>query len=175
MIAGLLRSARRMRALLAKEFLQLLRDPRMRFVLVAPPLIELLLFGYAATFDVRHADVAVVNHDTSQTSRELLAAIRASGHYTLNVLPDMRSASAAVDRNEARVILQIPADLGERRQVQVIADGSDPNSAQLIAGEWRRPRWWPPGRRRPSWWTSAPGSIPIWKTAGTSFRASWPT
>jgi ABC-2 type transport system permease protein len=138
MIAGLLRSARRMRALLAKEFLQLLRDPRMRFVLVAPPLIELLLFGYAATFDVRHADVAVVNHDTSQTSRELLAAIRASGHYTLNVLPDMRSASAAVDRNEARVILQIPADLGERRQVQVIADGSDPNSAQLIAGELSR-------------------------------------
>jgi ABC-2 type transport system permease protein len=134
----LLRSARRMRALLVKEFLQLLRDPRMRFVLVAPPVIELLLFGYAATFDVRHADVAVVNQDTTQASRDLIAAIRATGHYTLNVMPDMKSASAAMDRNDARVILQIPADLTQRRQVQLIADGSDPNSAQLIAGELSR-------------------------------------
>ncbi|MGZ5250643.1 MAG: ABC transporter permease, partial [Caldimonas sp.] len=137
-IGALLRSARRLRALLAKEFLQLLRDPRMRFVLVAPPLVQLVLFGYAATFDVRHASVAVVNFDTSQTSRSLLAAIRASGHYTLIVLPDMKQAGAAMDRNEARVILQIPADLAQRREVQLIADGSDPNSAQLIAGELSR-------------------------------------
>lgn len=138
MIRGLARSLRRMGALLAKEFLQLLRDPRMRFVLVAPPLIELVLFGYAATFDVRHADIAVVNHDTTAASRELIASIRASGHYTLHVLPDMAAASDAVDRNEARVIMQVPQDLTVRRQVQVIADGSDPNSAQLISGELSR-------------------------------------
>jgi ABC-2 type transport system permease protein len=138
MIRGMARSMRRMGALLAKEFLQLLRDPRMRFVLVAPPLIELVLFGYAATFDVRHADIAVVNRDTSAASRELVASIRATGHYTLHVLPDMAAASDAMDRNEARVILQIPPDLTTRREVQVIADGSDPNSAQLIAGELTR-------------------------------------
>ncbi|MGZ5785291.1 MAG: ABC transporter permease [Ramlibacter sp.] len=137
-MAGLQRSWRRIRALLTKEFLQLLRDPRMRFVLVAPPLIQLILFGYAATFDVRHADVAVVNHDTSQSSRMLIDAIRSTGHYTLNVMPDMARASAAMDRNEARVILQIPANLAAVRQVQLIADGSDPNSAQLIAGELSR-------------------------------------
>lgn len=135
MIAGLGRSLRRVRALVAKEFLQLLRDPRMRFVLLAPPLVQLLLFGYAATFDVRHADVAVVNHDMTSQSRELLDSIRATGHYTLRVLPDMAAASDAMDRNDARVILQIPADLATRGRVQVIADGSDPNSAQLIAGE----------------------------------------
>ncbi|HEY8051049.1 MAG TPA: ABC transporter permease, partial [Ramlibacter sp.] len=138
MMRGAARSLRRIGALLAKEFLQLLRDPRMRFVLVAPPLIELVLFGYAATFDVRHADIAVVNHDTSATSRELIDSIRATGHYTLHVLPDMHAASMAMDRNEARVILQIPQDLTTQRQVQVIADGSDPNSAQLIAGELTR-------------------------------------
>jgi ABC-2 type transport system permease protein len=133
-----LRSMIRIRALLGKEFLQLLRDPRMRFVLVAPPLIELLLFGYAATFDVRHADVAVVNHDTTQASRELVASIRATGHYTLTFMPDMKRASAAMDRNEVRVIVQIPADLFRARKVQVIADGSDPNSAMLISGELAR-------------------------------------
>ena len=125
----------RLRALLGKEFLQLLRDPRMRFVLVMPPLIELVLFGYAATYDVRHADVAVVNFDTTQASRELVASIRATGHYTLTFLPDMAAASAAMDRNQVRVILQILPDVRKVGKVQVIADGSDPNSAMLISGE----------------------------------------
>jgi ABC-2 type transport system permease protein len=135
MLRGLARSLRRVGALLHKEFLQLLRDPRMRFVLVAPPLIELVLFGYAATFDVRHADIAVVDHDRSQASREIVAAVRATGHYTLHMLPDMRAAAAAMDDNQVRVILQIPADLARTHVVQLVGDGSDPNSAQLIAGE----------------------------------------
>lgn len=133
-----LRSLRRLAALLRKEFLHLLRDPRMRFVLVAPPLIELVLFGYAATFDVRHADVGVVNRDATQVSRELIAAIRATGHYTLTVFPDMAAASAALDRSEVRVILQVPEDVAQTRVVQLDGDGSDPNSAQLIAGELSR-------------------------------------
>jgi ABC-2 type transport system permease protein len=135
---ALARSLRRIAALLRKEFLQLLRDPRMRFVLVAPPLIELLLFGYAATFEVRHAELAVVDRDASPTSRELLAAVRATGRYTLRMQPDLRTASAAMDRGEIRVILQIPPDLARARVVQLIGDGSDPNSAQLIAGELAR-------------------------------------
>jgi ABC-2 type transport system permease protein len=138
MLRAIGRSLRRIAALLRKEFLQLLRDPRMRFVLVAPPLVELVLFGYAATFDVRHADIAVVDHDRTQVSRELVAAIRATGHYTLRMLPDMRSASDAMDDSQVRVILQIPADLGTGGVVQLVGDGSDPNSAQLIAGELAR-------------------------------------
>jgi ABC-2 type transport system permease protein len=128
----------RIRALLAKEFLQLLRDPRMRFVLIMPPLIELVLFGYAATYDVRHADVAVVNHDRTQVSRELVASVRATGHYTLRFMPDMQAASAAMDRNQVRVIMQIPSGVAAIGRVQVIADGSDPNSAMLISGELAR-------------------------------------
>lgn len=129
------RVAMRLGALLRKEFLQLLRDPRMRFVLVVPPLIQLLLFGYAATFDVRHADIAIVDHDGSRASRDLLAAIVATGHYTLHMTPDLREASAAMDRSEVRVILQVPQGFTRSRALQVVADGSDPNSAQLIAAE----------------------------------------
>ncbi len=94
--------------------------------------------GYAATFDVRQADVAVVNYDNSQVSRELLAAITATGHYTLRHLPNMEAASGAVDHNGVRVILQIPARFSSSRTVQLIADGSDPNSAALILGEVNR-------------------------------------
>lgn len=135
MISALTAVLLRLRALLAKEFLQLFRDPRMRFSLIVPPLLQLVVFGYAATFDVRHADVAVVNFDDSREARELLSAITATGHYTLHHFPNMRDASAAMDRNEVRVILQIPSKFAARRTVQLLADGSDSNSAQLITGE----------------------------------------
>jgi ABC-2 type transport system permease protein len=94
-----------------------------------------LLFGYAATFDVRHADVAVVDHDGGRASRDLLAAIVATGHYTLRMAPDLAAARGEMDRSQVRVILQIPAGFTRADSLQVIADGSDPNSAQLIASE----------------------------------------
>jgi len=135
MKTALLAILRRMHALLRKEFLQLLRDPRMRFVLLVPPLVQLMLFGYAATFDVRHADLAVVNYAGDKASRDILAAIAATGHYTMRLQPDMRAASSALDRGDVRVILHIGQDFTQRPVLQLIADGSDPNSAQLIAGE----------------------------------------
>ena len=66
----------RLRAMLAKEFRQMLRDPRMRFFVVVPPLVQLVIFGYAATFDVRQADVAVVDEARILASRELIDAVR---------------------------------------------------------------------------------------------------
>lgn len=134
-LAALRRAAVRIGALLRKEFLQLLRDRRMRFVLVGPPLMQLVLFGYAATFDVRHADIAVIDRDASQASREMLAAIVASGHYTLRIARDLPEASAQMDRSQVRVILQVPQGYARTHSLQLVADGSDPNSAQLIAAE----------------------------------------
>jgi drug efflux transport system permease protein len=125
----------RLRALLAKEFMQLLRDPRMRFTLIVPPLIQLFVFGYAATFDVRHAELAVVNHDDSEQSRDLLSAIAATGHYTLRFVPTLSAASAAMDRGAVGVIVQIPARFADARRIELIADGSDPNTAQLVVAE----------------------------------------
>jgi ABC-2 type transport system permease protein len=126
---------RRLSALLAKEFVQLLRDPRMRFTLIMPPLIQLFVFGYAATFDVRHADIAVVDHDGGPQARELLAAMAATRHYTLNFVPTLAAASAQMDVGRIGVIVQIPADFTRRRQIELIADGADPNTAQLVMAE----------------------------------------
>jgi len=125
----------RLRALLAKEFLQLLRDPRMRFFIVVPPLVQLFAFGYAANYDVRHAEIAVVDQTNSVATRELLAAIGASGHFTAHYFPDMRAASTAMDRNHVRAIVRVLPDFDSDPVVQLISDGSDPNSAQMIAGE----------------------------------------
>lgn len=124
-----------MRALFRKEFVLLLRDPRLRFTLIVPPVLQLFVFGYAATFDVRHAQIAVVNHDDGQASRNLLAAVVATRHYTLRLEPSIAAASGAMDRGEVGVIVQIPARLATARKVQLIADGSDPNTAQLVIAE----------------------------------------
>jgi len=77
----------------------------------------------------------VVSYADNKASRDILAAIAATGHYTLRLLPDMRSASGALDHGDVRVILHLAQDFAQRPTLQLIADGSDPNSAQLIAGE----------------------------------------
>jgi drug efflux transport system permease protein len=125
----------RLRALLGKEFRQLLRDPRMRFFVVVPPLLQLMVFGYAATYDVRHADVALVDQGPGAASRALAHDVAATGHFTLHRYPDMAAAADAVDRGRVRAVLHFPLDFADRRVVQVVADGSDSNSAQIVAGQ----------------------------------------
>ena len=125
----------RLRVLLPKEFRQLLRDPRMRFFVLVPPLVQLMLFAYAATFDVREAQVAVVDAAPSASSRELLHTLAASGHFVLQVSADMAAAREAMDRGTVRAIVQFPADFERSRRLQLLADGSDSNSALLIVGQ----------------------------------------
>src|SRR5512136_1685636 len=63
----------RILALVRKEFLTLLKDPKSRMVLIVPPLIQLLVFGYAATFDLKEVPYAVYDEDRGAAARELLA------------------------------------------------------------------------------------------------------
>jgi len=128
-------SSIRLRALLRKEFRLLLRDPRMRFFVVVPPIVQLIIFGYAAAFDVRHAVVGVVDQSQSQLSRELLTAVTATDRFSLRRYANMSEARAAVDRSQIRAVMHIPADFARHPAMQLIADGSDSNSAQIIVGE----------------------------------------
>jgi ABC-2 type transport system permease protein len=136
--AALRHSLLRLRALLAKEFRQVLRDPRMRFFVVVPPLIQLVVFGYAATFDVRHAELGILDQDRTQASRAAIAAIAATGHYGLHDFADMRQVRRAVDRGAILALLRFPVDFANNGSVQLIADGSDSNSALMIVGELSR-------------------------------------
>jgi ABC-2 type transport system permease protein len=131
----LLLSLVRLRALLAKEFRQLLRDPRMAFFVIVPPLVQLIVFGYAATYDVRYAEVAVVDYARTPATRALLADVTSTGRFDLRRFADMETASDAMDRNEIRVIMRLPADFDQSRVVQLVADGSDSNSALMVLGQ----------------------------------------
>ncbi len=135
MIQGLLDSLIRLRALLVKEYLQLWRNPRLRFAFIVPPLVQLLVFGYAAVFDVRYAEIGVVDEARTQTTRELLAAVTASGHFSVHHYPSLGAADQAMDRDQIRAMVQFAPDFDRQPVVQLIADGSDSNSAQMILGE----------------------------------------
>jgi len=70
-------------ALALKEFLALLRDPRSRFVLIGPPIFQLIIFGYAASFDLDHVPVAIYNQDTGAAARELVSRIAGSPNFEI--------------------------------------------------------------------------------------------
>ena len=65
-------------ALIGKEFLALFKDPKSRVVLIVPPMIQLLVFGYAATFDLNHLPYALYDEDRGAAARELAAAFDGS-------------------------------------------------------------------------------------------------
>lgn len=131
----------RLRAQIVKELLSILRDPRSRLVLVVPPLMQLLIFSFAATLEVNHVDLAVYNRDTGRASYELLAQIGAAGFvdhvYTVHS-PDRRR--ALIDREQVIAAIDIPPDFsravaaGRTASAQVILDGRRANTAQITLG-----------------------------------------
>ena len=131
----------RIRGMLIKEFIQVFRDKRTRFLLFGPPIIQMLVFGYAATLEIRHIPTAVLDFDNSQVSRDLLSRFTASPYFDVRArLSDRRQIGELIDRGEITVALQLNAgfaqDLrkGRTAGLQVIVDSSNSNSALIALG-----------------------------------------
>jgi ABC-2 type transport system permease protein len=131
----------RLRGLVRKELLEVFRDPRLvRMVLVAP-VIQLLVFGYAVSTDVRRTPTFVVDQDHSADSRDLTQTFFASGYFRFVGSSDRpRDLVDAIDHGRAIVGLQIPRGFARRNSsddatVQVVLDGTNSNTA-TIAGEY---------------------------------------
>lgn len=132
----------RLKQMLIKEFIQVLRDKRTRMILIVPPIVQMLVFGYAATFEVYHVPTAVLDLDHSQESRELISRFTSSPYFDVErQLTDARQIGDLVDRGEATVGLEIDAgfarklEKGETAPVQVIVDATNSNTA-LIASSY---------------------------------------
>src|SRR5262249_43668757 len=87
------------------------------------------------TYDVRRADIGVVDPVRSEETRSLLASVTADGTFTALRFADMRDAARAIDRGTVRAGLHFSRDFEHDHRVQLIADGSDSNSALLIVGQ----------------------------------------
>lgn len=128
-------------ALVIKEFLALLKDPKSRFVVIGPPVIQLLIFGYAATFDLTNVPLAVYNESPGEDSHALVARFRGSPNfYEVATIMHDEQIAPLIDSKEALVVLHIgPRFSRDLRikgtaSVQIILDGRDSNSAMLAMG-----------------------------------------
>ena len=132
---------RRIRVLVWKELIELRGDRRLLGIVVVAPLLQLFMLGYAATTDVRDVPVVVADADRSVMSRELVARFDASSNFTVVALvTGLNEVDRYLESGQAAMALAIPAGYarevaaGRPQAVQVIADGSDANSATVALG-----------------------------------------
>ena len=133
--------AQRILALVLKEFMMILKDPKSRFVIIGPPLIQFFIFGYAATYDLKRVRYAVFDECRSSESRELLSAFQGSDSFHLvRTLQADRQIKAVINRQEARLVVHIGPEFsrrlhqGRQAELQVIVDGRNSNVALIALG-----------------------------------------
>jgi ABC-2 type transport system permease protein len=129
----------RLKVMMIKEFLHVLRDPRMLGVIFAIPIVQTLLFGYVVSTDVTDVPTAVVDFDRSPASRELIAAFTSSRHFRIvSEARDVARAQEMLDLGSIQAILRIDegfaGDLaaGRTSQLQLVVDGTDSNTARVV-------------------------------------------
>ena len=128
----------RLRAQIVKELLSILRDPRSRLIVFLPPLMQLLIFAFAATLEVRNTDIVVYNQDAGRWSHELVARVGVADFVDkVHVVRSPDALRELIDQGKAIAALDIPADFsrkiaaGETGKVQVIVDGRRSNAGQI--------------------------------------------
>ncbi|MFO7599984.1 MAG: ABC transporter permease [Candidatus Desulfacyla sp.] len=130
---------RRILALMIKEIFAIVIDPKSRMVLIVPPIVQLMVFGYAATFDLEHVTYAVYNEDRGLASRDLVARLEGSPNFQLAARVESdREVRPLIDDRKVMAVLHIgprfSEDLlrGRSARVQVVVDGRNSNTAMIV-------------------------------------------
>lgn len=131
----------RLRALIVKEFLAVLRDPKGRVILIVPPIIQLVVFSYAATLEVRNVDVMVLNRDSGRWGHEIVQRLegaptfrdvaRAASPEELREAIDRRTAIAAIHIGPT---FSRDIEAARPAEIQIVLDGRRSNAAQIVGG-----------------------------------------
>lgn len=139
--------ARRLRALFRKEFLQIVRDPSSILISAVLPLILLFLYGFGVSLDLDHLRIALVLEDTAPAAQSFAKALTDSRFFDVKIGRDRRDFTDIILRGNARGMVVVPSYFSQflNREdhiapIQVIADGSEPNTANFVqnyvAGAW---------------------------------------
>jgi ABC-2 type transport system permease protein len=123
-------------AIMRKEFLHLIRDPRSLMISIFLPVILLFIYGYSVSFDVKNLQLAVLDNSKSAQSRQLIDKFVQTGYFTITA--DLKSElqfQDTLDSGKAKVVINIPSDFtkkilsNKKAEIQVLLDGSDPVTA----------------------------------------------
>src|SRR5215207_1595385 len=124
-------------AIVSKEFIQIRRDPRTLAIVLAMPLMQLILFGYAINTTVDHIATVVLDQARDAQSRTFLSAFFNTGYFDLaGTAASVEQLRQTIDAGHARVGIVVPPEFsrellaGRSPRAQVLVDGSDPNTAQ---------------------------------------------
>jgi ABC-2 type transport system permease protein len=130
----------RLRHLITKEFIQVFRDKKLRLFIFLPPIIQLLAYGYAINFDIKHVATAVYDENKTAESRQLISRFAASDYFALKYFVQSQAElRRLIDDNQATLVLRIPYDFARQvnsirsAPVQVIVDATDSNAALIVA------------------------------------------
>lgn len=130
----------RLKGLIAKEFLQIWRDPSSLAIAFALPVLLLLLFGYGVSLDAKRVPVGWVVDNTTPETTSFTAAFRHSDYFQSFHFADMASAEQAMLARDITAIIRLRSDFSSQLfkqnspAIQVIVDGVDANTARLISG-----------------------------------------
>ena len=131
----------RLRAMIIKEIWALLRDPKSRVVLVVPPLLQLFIFTFATTLEVRNVDIGVLDRSSGAHSAEIVSRIAGSPNFReIRRLDSPRALADAIDRQEVIAAVVIDEDFDRAvtahrpATVGVVLDGRRSNAAQIVSG-----------------------------------------
>lgn len=131
----------RLLALIVKETLAMLKDPKARFVLIVPPIIQLFVFAFAATLDVKNVPIGILNRDNGEKAFELVQRFHGSSTFSHIVyLESVSQIASFIDTQEGVMVISIDEqfsrniDAHKTADVQLILDGRKSNTAQIVAG-----------------------------------------
>jgi ABC-2 type transport system permease protein len=125
--------------ILKKEIRQSLRDPKLRGVMFVPPILQVLLFGFAVNLDVNTVKLGWLDTDRTEQSRSLLHRFEGTSYFTLTgVARSEAEAQAMLDSGQAEAVVRVPYNFGadvskmKQTEVQVLVDGSNSNTASIV-------------------------------------------
>jgi len=128
-----------MRGFIIKEFYHIFRDYRSMIILFGMPVIQVLLFGFALSTEVKNAPIAIIDHSNDQVTRAITSKLLSSGFFILSdQIPGEEYIEEIFRHGKVKEVIVFGSDFADKLEkdhqanIQVIADASDPNTANLL-------------------------------------------
>src|SRR5574344_166506 len=131
---------RRIISLIKKEFSVIWRDPKSRFLIIFPPIMQLFIFAHAVTMEVKNIDMDILDECQSIQSRELISKFHASKWFrTISIVNTPSRFKKDLNTQKIQLVLIIPTDFSKKlkikqpNSIQIIVDGRQTNSAAIAS------------------------------------------